>query len=101
MAGKEKEPSGKVSRRKFLKGAGYVIGGAASLGIGSMALTGCATDPSCRASGETDSNDQTDTEYFGECVCPKCYTSVPHPRGIPCRTIRCPECGTFMGRGVV
>lgn len=105
MSGKEKKQGGKVSRRNFLKVAGCAVGGAASLGIGSLALTGCATDPNCRASGETGATDQTsaqaDTEYFGECVCPKCYASVPHPRGVPCRTISCPDCGSFMGRGAV
>ena len=29
----------------------------------------------------------------GECICPKCTTSVPHQRGVPCQEERCPECG--------
>jgi len=29
------------------------------------------------------------------CVCPKCYR-VPHTRGVPCLSIRCPKCGTAM-----
>ena len=35
----------------------------------------------------------------GSCVCPKCGTTVPHQRGVPCNQIKCPNCGTFMTRG--
>ena len=105
MSEKERKERKKVSRRNFLRGAGYIIGGAASLGIGSLALTGCGTDPNCQTAGKPDPTTQTssqvNTEYIGECVCPDCDTSVPHPRGVPCRTISCPKCGTFMGRGAI
>ena len=32
----------------------------------------------------------------GNCVCPKCGTTVPHLRGTACYTIPCPKCDTLM-----
>jgi hypothetical protein len=104
MSEKERKEARKVTRRNFLRGAGIIVGGAASLGIGGLALTGCDNNMSCRASGETDytrAAAQVDVEYFGECVCPDCDARVPHPRGVPCRTISCPRCGTLMARGAI
>ena len=38
----------------------------------------------------------------GNCICPKCGTTVPHVRGTACYTIPCPRCGTLMvGEGAV
>lgn len=34
----------------------------------------------------------------GECVCPSCEKMVPHQRGVPCNTIKCPNCGSQMTR---
>jgi len=34
----------------------------------------------------------------GNCVCPKCGTTVPHVRGTACYTTPCPRCGTLMVR---
>ncbi len=34
----------------------------------------------------------------GECVCPRCGYRVPHQRGVPCRMLKCPKCGTPMTR---
>ena len=34
----------------------------------------------------------------GECICPKCDTSVKHIRGIPCHDTICPKCGSKMLR---
>ena len=34
----------------------------------------------------------------GECICPKCNTSVPHQRGVPCQDERCSKCGAKMLR---
>jgi predicted DNA-binding protein (UPF0251 family) len=31
-----------------------------------------------------------------ECVCPNCGEKVPHQRGIPCFSVKCPKCGTPM-----
>ncbi|RKY13277.1 MAG: dinitrogenase iron-molybdenum cofactor biosynthesis protein [Planctomycetota bacterium] len=33
------------------------------------------------------------------CVCPSCGTTVPHTPGVPCRSMRCPQCGLPMMRG--
>jgi hypothetical protein len=99
MSEKEKNESGKVSRRKFLRDTGFIVGGAAALGIGGLALTGCgsAGGPCPTANAST----QTNVEYVGECVCPNCDTKIPHPRGVPCRMISCPNCGEGMARGAV
>lgn len=32
------------------------------------------------------------------CVCPDCGYLEPHRRGIPCRNINCPKCGTLLIR---
>jgi len=34
----------------------------------------------------------------GNCICPKCHTSIPHQRGNPCYEINCPKCGAPMMR---
>jgi len=34
----------------------------------------------------------------GNCVCPRCGTTVPHLRGTACYTIPCPKCNTLMVR---
>ncbi|MBN1446586.1 MAG: DUF134 domain-containing protein [Bacteroidetes bacterium] len=34
----------------------------------------------------------------GNCICPKCGKSVPHPQGVPCREMRCPDCGKVLLR---
>jgi hypothetical protein len=92
-----------VSRRKFISGAGLIMGSAALLGAGGLAVTGCSIsgDP---ASGEKCSTTTAKTttvenvDYLGECICPGCGISVPHPKGVPCRLVPCPKCGIGMGR---
>jgi hypothetical protein len=34
----------------------------------------------------------------GECVCPRCNTTVAHQRGVPCQDTLCPDCGVKMLR---
>lgn len=34
----------------------------------------------------------------GECVCPRCGTTLPHEVGVPCNQRYCPKCGTRMVR---
>jgi len=34
----------------------------------------------------------------GNCVCPKCGATTPHPRGTPCFKMKCPKCGAKMTR---
>ncbi|HEY50437.1 MAG TPA: hypothetical protein G4O20_01360 [Dehalococcoidia bacterium] len=34
----------------------------------------------------------------GNCICPKCGSTVPHQRGTPCYQQNCPKCGTRMTR---
>lgn len=34
----------------------------------------------------------------GQCICPKCETTIPHQHGVPCQQERCPECGAKMLR---
>ncbi len=32
----------------------------------------------------------------GEGVCPQCGAQVPHERGVPCSSVKCPQCGTAL-----
>lgn len=34
----------------------------------------------------------------GRCVCPRCGYSVPHERGVPCSTLKCPKCNLSLER---
>jgi len=34
----------------------------------------------------------------GSCLCPNCGAKAPHTPGVPCSTVKCPECGTPMAR---
>jgi len=34
----------------------------------------------------------------GFCVCPKCGYKVAHQAGVPCSTLKCPNCGTTLER---
>lgn len=34
----------------------------------------------------------------GECLCPVCGRSIPHPAGVPCSSLKCPDCATSMVR---
>jgi len=34
----------------------------------------------------------------GYCICPKCGKKTVHKRGIPCSSLKCPECNTKMER---
>lgn len=34
----------------------------------------------------------------GDCVCPNCGHREPHQRGVPCNSIKCPQCGQIMTR---
>ncbi len=68
--------------------AGVTVGGQPAT-IPPMGQTTAATDLSTGVlQGTVD----------GNCVCPKCGTTVPHLRGTACYTIPCPRCGTLMVR---
>jgi hypothetical protein len=34
----------------------------------------------------------------GNCLCPGCGAKAPHTPGVPCFTVKCPECGLTMTR---
>jgi len=34
----------------------------------------------------------------GTCVCQNCGYEIPHQRGVPCYTLKCPKCGGPMAR---
>ena len=34
----------------------------------------------------------------GYCVCPSCGEKVTKQPGVPCTTVKCPQCGTLMLR---
>jgi len=36
----------------------------------------------------------------GFCICPNCGEKIPHQRGIPCYTVKCPNCGAPMTRAM-
>jgi predicted Fe-Mo cluster-binding NifX family protein len=38
------------------------------------------------------------TGPVGYCVCPQCGRREPHKRGVPCTTMKCPNCGNAMAR---
>jgi len=44
------------------------------------------------------SGGRPDAAIDGNCVCPKCWATIPHPRGKPCYEIDCPKCGAPMMR---
>jgi hypothetical protein len=98
---KENQPED-IGRRKFIGGAGLLVGGAALLGAG--ALSGCSVSSDSVTAGQCTTTVTTTTvnnvEYLGECICPRCGTSVPHPKGVPCRLVPCPRCETVMGRSI-
>ena len=51
--------------------------------------------------GEGSNVERHESERLAEggfCVCLHCGTRIPHRAGIPCRTERCPSCGTAMLR---
>ena len=35
----------------------------------------------------------------GSCICPECHHEIPHRRGEPCNSFKCPKCGNNMTRG--
>lgn len=35
----------------------------------------------------------------GYCVCPKCGEKIVHTQSVPCTSVKCPKCGSFMIRG--
>jgi hypothetical protein len=108
MNGKEKKENqpGDIDKRKFLKGACLLAGGAALLGLGGVAISGCSVsgegvDGEAKCTTATTTTTVIDVEYLGECICPSCGISIPHPRGVPCRLVPCPKCNTSMGRANV
>ena len=34
----------------------------------------------------------------GECVCPQCGYTIPHQKGVPCSTLKCPNCNINLER---
>ncbi len=34
----------------------------------------------------------------GNCICPNCGERIPHQRGVPCNSVKCPKCGANMAR---
>jgi len=34
----------------------------------------------------------------GCCHCPKCGKSIEHDRGVPCKSVKCPNCNVYMVR---
>jgi len=34
----------------------------------------------------------------GNFICPFCGPKVPHKGGVPCNSLKCPQCGTVMTR---
>ncbi|MEJ2672865.1 MAG: hypothetical protein P8168_11845 [Deltaproteobacteria bacterium] len=34
----------------------------------------------------------------GTCICSACGHQVPHQAGVPCREVKCPQCGGAMIR---
>ena len=35
----------------------------------------------------------------GDCICSSCGHRIPHQRGIPCYSAKCPKCGAKMVKG--
>ena len=108
----KKEQQGKnqpeeISRRKFIGGAGLIVGGAALLNVSGLAIYGysvskgdAVADDTCTTTTTTTTTTQENVEYWGECICPNCGIGVSHPKGIPCRLVACPKCETNMVRSV-
>ncbi len=82
------------SRRKFIKGAGIVAGGAALVAGSGLASSSLVEQRKVAACTETTS------EFIGEMICTTCGEKTPHPRGVPARMIKCPKCEGSMARAV-
>ena len=82
------------SRRKFLRRAGIVTGGAALVAGSAFASSDMIEQRKVAACTETTS------EFIGEMVCTTCGKKASHPRGLPARMMKCPECEGAMARSV-
>lgn len=38
------------------------------------------------------------TGITGNCICSSCKVVVPHKQGVPCYSVKCPNCGQAMVR---
>jgi predicted Fe-Mo cluster-binding NifX family protein len=65
-----------------MNGRGRRMGGGGGQGRGGRRAGGANTSMSTRVTGN--------------CLCPQCGEKVPHERGEPCASRKCPKCGTAM-----
>lgn len=52
-----------------------------------------------RSAGRRGQRGQVGTGPAGYCVSPKCGEKSTHTTGVPCTSMKCSKCGTFMIRG--
>ena len=90
---KDKKCTHGFSRRKFIKSAGIVTGGAALVAGSAFASSGLIKQ---RVAACT----ETTSQFIGEMVCTACGEKTRHPRGVPAREIKCPQCESAMTRFV-
>jgi len=62
----------------------------------SMSCPNCGSRLVNPQSGISSQNAPSGTGRVQFCVCPVCGTTVPHPIGIPCAQLTCPNCGSRM-----
>lgn len=74
---------------------------AARIGSAIMALIELLESAGIDIPGYGEEEEKVDEEPGGPdmCICPECGYEAAKKRGVPCRTVECPECGTMLIAG--
>ncbi len=92
LKGKEKKMD---NLKNFLSGRGMGRGSGQGSGSGGGGGQRRGSGGGGRGRGGRGGN-RPNSGPGGNCICPSCGTKVPHKAGVPCYTVKCPNCGTQM-----